>query len=126
MIDLATGYGFIIDPFAEFALRVYEDYDGDEHYPHESLTELADEALRWLNYGDNEGVDRTWKGQNSPPVIPAGMSWQWNDGDFGLYWAETDGECAICGADGTHLTDEERANIEFTTGEPWWARNCSH
>jgi hypothetical protein len=88
MIDLATGFGFIIDPFAEFALRVYEDYDGDENFPHESLTDLADEALRWLNYGDNEGVDRTWQGQNSPPIIPEGYAWDWWEGDFGLYRIE--------------------------------------
>ena len=90
MIQLAVGYGFIIDPFAKFALDMYEDHDGPEEFPFESMVELADEALNWLNCGDNEGIDRAIKGQNSPPIIPEGYAWDWNDGDFGLYAIEND------------------------------------
>jgi len=85
MIELAVSWGFIIGTFEKFAVAVYEDYDGDENFPHEGLTELADDALNWLNCGDNEGKDRPIKFQNNPPKIPQGYSWQWNDGDFGLY-----------------------------------------
>lgn len=95
MIDVATQFGFIIDPFAEFALRIYEDYDGDENYPYEALTELSEEALKWLNYGDNEGLHRPWKGQNSPPVIPEGYMWAWEEGDFGLWKYDAFGEFVI-------------------------------
>jgi hypothetical protein len=85
MIQLAEGWGFIIGPFEQFALAMYEDHNHEENYPHEGLHELADEALNWLNIGDNEGLDRPIKFQNSPPIIPEGTAWGWNEGDFGLY-----------------------------------------
>ncbi len=92
MILLAEGYGFILGQFESFALEMYEDHSHEDNYPHEALTWLADEALEWLNIGENTGLDRPIKGQNNPPAIPEGTSWGWNDGDFGLYadgdWAE--------------------------------------
>jgi hypothetical protein len=126
MIELAVEFGFIIGEMEKFVLSMYEDHNSEEGYPFESVQELADEALTWLNCGDNDGPDRQIKFQNNPPVIPNGTAWAWNDGDFGLYWIETEGECPICQADGGHLSDKEKDNIESTTGEPWWVRNCTH
>ena len=85
MIWLAEGFGFILGEIERFVLDHYDDLGDDENYPHESLHGLADEALDWLNVGENTGLDRPIKGQNSPPIIPKGFSWGWNDGDFGLY-----------------------------------------
>lgn len=90
MISLAIGFGFIVGEFERFALNRYDESNTDDDYPFESLVELADEALTWLNSGPNEGVDRPIKGQNSPPIIPDGYAWDWNDGDFGLYAIEED------------------------------------
>jgi hypothetical protein len=113
-ILLAKEWGFIIDPFAEFAINVYEDWDGDESFPFESMVELCDEAVNWLNSGqynctfcngtgkasngwiDKDGVSRCKPctgtgrgpriaGQNFPPVVPDNYVWAFNDGDFGLY-----------------------------------------
>lgn len=92
MIELAIGHGFIIDPFAQYALDHYEDWSSVENDLHsgmyECLHSLAADALEWLNCGENSGLDRPIKGQNSPPVIPEGTAWEWNDGDFGLYEEE--------------------------------------
>jgi hypothetical protein len=85
MIDLAEGFGFIVDPMSRFVLDKYNECHHEENYPFESLYELADEALEWLNVGENAGLDRPIKCQNNPPAIPEGYSWGWNDGDFGLY-----------------------------------------
>jgi hypothetical protein len=90
MILLACDYGFIVDPFAAFVLARYDELGHEEDYPHESLAWIADEALEWLNVGENTGLDRPIRGQNNPPIIPAGHSWGWNDGDFGLYADEDD------------------------------------
>jgi hypothetical protein len=54
VIELAIGWGFIIDPFAKFAVDMYQDHDGDEEFPFEALTELADEACKWLNSGQDK------------------------------------------------------------------------
>lgn len=91
MIQLAVEYGFIIGTFDAYALAHYDDW-ADWPYPeiYEALHDLADEALAWLNCGDNSGIDRPIKGQNSPPKIPDGYAWDWNDGDFGLYPIEED------------------------------------
>jgi hypothetical protein len=85
MIELAVEFGFIIGEMEKFVLSMYEDHNSEEGYPFESVQELADEALTWLNCGDNDGPDRQIKFQNNPPVIPEGHAWGWNDGDFGLY-----------------------------------------
>jgi hypothetical protein len=95
MIDLAVEYGFIIGPFEKYVLAHYEDWytDHDDESAtdlFQCIVELADEALVWLNCGDNDGIDRAIKGQNSPPIIPEGYAWDWFDGDFGLYSIEDD------------------------------------
>jgi hypothetical protein len=90
MIWLAEGFGFILGPLESFALAQYEAHGHEEDYPHESITDLADEALAWLNVGENTGIGRPIRGQNDPPAIPEGTSWGWNDGDFGLYADEED------------------------------------
>lgn len=87
VVELAIGYGFIVGGFERFALDQYDEHNHTDGYPHEELTELADEARDWLNSGD----ERT-AGQNLPPLIPAGTSWDWNDGDFGLYRHDEEGE----------------------------------
>jgi hypothetical protein len=115
VIQLAQGWGFIVDPFAQFAISKYESNGGDEDYPHETLQELCDDAIAWLNSGQDKcgscnGSKRCFwvdgkhiksgvickgcsgsgrgpriAGQNFPPVIPEGFEWSFNDGDFGLY-----------------------------------------
>ncbi len=85
MVELAIGYGYIVDGFVSFALGAYDDQSSDEGYPHEELVSVSDSALDWLNGGPNTGYARRTPGQNSPPVIPYGYGWQWLDGDFGLY-----------------------------------------
>src|SRR4051794_36887892 len=138
-IQLAVEFGFIIGLFEQWAVDTYDGHNADKGYPHEGMTELADDAVEWLNSGqddcdtchgtskavngwiDKDGVSRCKvcsgtgrgpriAGQNFPPRIPAGTAWSFNDGDFGLYWIETEGECAICDADGTHLSDDEKAD----------------
>jgi hypothetical protein len=118
VIQLAQGYGFIIDPFAQFALNRYADDSADEDYPIDALYNLADEAEAWLNSGrgvcdtcegngwilddptdahdrlicrdcSGTGRDRIG-GQNFPPIIPENAWWGFNDGDFGLYVQEAE------------------------------------
>jgi hypothetical protein len=91
MIELAVGYGYIVGPFERFALDMYEhafDLPAGVEYPHDTIVELADDAREWLNSGQETRVP----GQNFPPIIPAGTTWDWNDGDFGLYSYDEDGE----------------------------------
>lgn len=111
VITLAQSFGFIVDPFAQYALDDYYEHHREEEYPAEAITELSDEAIEWLNVGDNSGLDRPIKGQNQPPVIPDGYAWGWNDGDFGLY-STTDEEpcgdhgfevCPDCGNTGVTI-----------------------
>jgi hypothetical protein len=85
MIQLAEGYGYIVGPFEQWALETYESHSHEDGYPQESLIELADDALAWLNHGRD--LPRM-AGQNFPPIIPAGTAWDWFDGDFGLYAIE--------------------------------------
>lgn len=123
VIQLAQGFGFIIDPFAEWAIVNYgradeTDLVGD--FPFESMVDLADDAIAWLNSGQEEcltcgtsgkvfwdegrhiergvickrcsgkGRGPRIAGQNFPPIIPDGTEWSYNDGDFGLYAIESD------------------------------------
>lgn len=88
MIELAIGYGFIVDGFVRFALDHYDDLGQEENYPQEELYDVSREALEWLNVGENTGLDRPIEGQNQPPAIPDGFAWDWFDGDFGLYEIE--------------------------------------
>jgi hypothetical protein len=54
VIQQAVEWGFIIDPFAQFAIDMYDDFNFDDKYPHEALTELCDEATEWLNSGQDK------------------------------------------------------------------------
>jgi hypothetical protein len=121
VIDLATGFGFIIGPFEQYAVSMYDNAAeeggcGSDEYPHEGIIELCDEAVAWLNTGQGEcpacdakgywsdnihmickvcsgsgrGPDRI-AGQNFPPRVPEGYVWEFNDGDFGLYQYDEDG-----------------------------------
>lgn len=93
MILLAVEFGFIIGTFDRFALDNYDEWNDESAHGADlvgALHDLADEALAWLNCGDNSGIDRPIKGQNSPPKIPESYAWDWNDGDFGLYEIEED------------------------------------
>lgn len=136
VVQFAQGYGFIVDPFAQWAIDTYDSAEGAPDYPFETLVELADEAIEWLNSGQDEcvkccagshsvdwpGPGNVWEmrtderdvvisgawvickacsgtgrgprieGQNFPPIIPKGTTWDWNDGDFGLYKYDADGE----------------------------------
>ena len=88
VIEQAVEFGFIIGPFEQYALSMYDSAQEGHSaadYPHEALIELEQEATNWLNCGDNEGLDRAIKGQNSPLIIPEGFQWGWWEGDYGLY-----------------------------------------
>ncbi len=85
MIEMAQGFGYILDPFAQYTIARYGEGGDIADYPHEAMHDLADEILSWLNGGPNTGPDRAIPGQNSPPAIPEGAVWEFNDGDFGLY-----------------------------------------
>lgn len=54
VIDQATEWGFIIGPFEEYAVRMYEEHSHEDDYPNEGITELCDEAIAWLNSGQSK------------------------------------------------------------------------
>ena len=66
-IQLAQGYGFIIGPFEQFAIDMFEDHDGEQSFPFEGLQELCDDAIAWLNSGQSDCV--TCGGTGIPPVL---------------------------------------------------------
>jgi len=74
VIDLAVGYGWILDPMLKWVVDQYDNHNTDEDYPHEGLIELADEAIEWLN-----------SGQEACDNCDGGMSPR--DGD---YWTHKD------------------------------------
>ena len=123
-IQLAEEWGFITGSFEKFALAMYEEHNNDEEYPFEALVELCDEAVNWLNSGQEDcpGCDGTgrravldtnaWldkegnircktctgsgqgpriEGQNFPPRVPEGFLWNFEEGDFGLWKYDEDG-----------------------------------
>jgi hypothetical protein len=98
-IQLAQDFGFIVGPSDQFVLDMYEDCDSLPEgviYPYETVYELADEAVAWLNSSPTE---REIPGQNMPPKLPEppeGHSYQWafEDGDFGVWLYDDEGE--IC------------------------------
>ena len=126
VIQFAVDYGFIIGPFEKFAIDMYEDHDGDQEFPFESMVELCDAAIDWLNSGRTECLvckgsgrvpmilpnnggtttvicracsgsgrgDRV-AGQNFPPIIPEGYTWTIEDGDFGLWKYDEEGNFLI-------------------------------
>jgi hypothetical protein len=113
VIQFAQECGFIVGGLASFAVEAYGDRWDDDDYPLDELTELSSEAVEWLNSGQETcpvcGGDGTTAGhlcracsgtgrgprvagQNFPPRIPDGYRWDFNDGDFGLYRLDEDGE----------------------------------
>lgn len=119
-IELAVEYGYIIGQMEQWALRTYEKQSHEDSYPFEELTELCDEAVAWLNSGqsqcetcggtgkavngwiDQDGISRCRmcnatgrgpriSGQNFPPKVPEGFAWAFEDGDFGLYLYDDEG-----------------------------------
>lgn len=111
VVLLAIDHGFIVSPSDKWVLDSYDEHNADESYPHESVTDMANDAIEWLNSGQEKcaecdgrgdfqmtaappvicmacsgkGRGPRVKGQNFPPIIPDGYQWDWNDGDFGLY-----------------------------------------
>src|SRR3954465_2485728 len=57
VIWMARDYGFIIGECERFVLDMYDDHGHEENYPHEGMIELADEAIEWLNSGQDECDD---------------------------------------------------------------------
>lgn len=113
VVWLARDWGFIIDGMAGFAVDSYDDHSHEDGYPMEELIELSSEAVDWLNSGQETcdvcggsgttaghlcracsctGRGPRVAGQNFPPRIPDGYRWDFNDGDFGLYRLDDDGE----------------------------------
>lgn len=85
VVELAQDFGFIVDPFAQYAIDRYNLDVSTDGYPFDALVELSDEAIAWLN---SSAEVREVNGQNLPPVRPAGALWAFNEGDFGLYTAD--------------------------------------
>lgn len=108
-IELAIEFGFIVGSSDLFVLSRYERDGYEDDYPSEVIHELCNEAIAWLNAGQDERVS----GQNFPPIIPEGYSWGFNDGDFGLYsdtedetcWENDLESCPDCGNGGIVMTD---------------------
>ena len=88
VVDFAESVGYIVGPLERWFLDCYEDHHHEDSYPAELVHELCDDAIAWLNAGQEERVS----GQNLPPVIPDGFVWDFNDGDFGLYPLEETGD----------------------------------
>jgi hypothetical protein len=63
VIEFAVEKGFMIGPFEQFAVDMYDSFNFDQKYPHESLQALADEARDWLNSGQDE-CDNCTRGFN--------------------------------------------------------------
>ena len=84
VVNLAESFGYIVGPLERWFLNCYEDHGHEEDYPAEVMHELCDNAIAWLNAGQEERIP----GQNLPPTIPANTMWGFNDGDFGLYEEE--------------------------------------
>lgn len=127
-IELAKSFGFMYGEFAQFALNMYEDYNHGSDFPHEEMQELCDEAVAWLNSGQQPCVTcdgdkyrdkldenaytgkdgfiycKTCSGtgrgpripfQNFPPIVPEDYVWSFEDGDFGLWKYDDEGEFVI-------------------------------
>lgn len=85
MIRWSYSMGYLPDPFLDYTLAQYDEDHYSVIYPTEALHAVANEIEAWLN-----GVPT--RGQNPPPEIPDGYGWGWQDGDFGLWPIEDDGE----------------------------------
>lgn len=77
-ILLAIDYGFVLDAADRQLVDTYDAECWDPGYDFESLVDLSDEAITWMNEMVCNRPENTY--------------WGWNDGDFGLY-EEEDFEC---------------------------------
>lgn len=89
MIWMSEEFGFIIGEDWKFILDMYESHSDHENYPIEAMYELQREAEDWLNSSSSE---REIKGQNMPPSRPENHYWRFEDGDYGLWKYDEDGE----------------------------------
>lgn len=53
-IQFAQDHGFIIGTFEQFAVSTYSEYGHHEDFPQEGMIELCDEAIAWLNSGQDK------------------------------------------------------------------------
>lgn len=79
-IEQAVEWGFIIDQFASWALWSYADHYHEEGYPAEGIIELCDEAVAWLNSGQDKCVkcDGTGKAEGNVTAD----AWRDKDGNW--------------------------------------------
>jgi hypothetical protein len=71
-VELAIGYGFIVGPFERFALDMYDEtcHSTDPtEYPHEGLQSLCEEAVEWLNSGQEDCEDCSGQG-SAATILP--------------------------------------------------------
>ncbi len=110
VIEFAVSHGFVISPADAYVVARYDDDGHAEDYPQETIIELCDEAVAWLN---SSATEREVSGQNMPPARPDGYVWSFNEGAFGLYSEYEDtrvedaddehGVCPDCGDTGTKI-----------------------
>lgn len=74
IVRFAGDYGFGIDAEVQDALDRYDGHSHEEDFPAEMLIEVSEEAINFLN----------------EKCVLHAHTWQWNDGDFGLYADEDD------------------------------------
>ena len=66
--------------------------DAIRHREGEYFTRKDDpDGIRWCRNCTGTGRGDRIAGQNFPPVIPEGTAWSFEDGDFGLYRYDEDG-----------------------------------
>lgn len=69
VIGYADDAGRPTDPFVRWAVATYREHNWETNYPHDALIEECEAAIVWLN----------------EHVRPDGFSFDWNDGDFGMW-----------------------------------------
>jgi hypothetical protein len=66
MIELAQSFGFIVGPAEQFMVSMYDLHNHEDYYPHETLVELGDAALEWLNSGQYSCNECGGTGEGKP------------------------------------------------------------
>lgn len=74
VIKFAQTWGYLVDPFIEYALAHYHRDSHEASYPNDALHDVSDEAIEHM--AANHGVEGYW--------------WGHNDGDFGLWPMEVE------------------------------------
>jgi hypothetical protein len=83
VIDFAVEHGWIIGPFEQYAVSMYDSANEGHSaadYPQEALMELADEAVEWLNSGRIDCDKCGGTGQSNPALDPE--AWRDVNGDW--------------------------------------------